>query len=310
MNTSSKILSVISTLVVLASGPSYAKPLIDIDYVDGYENPDSKEFPDPNKTYRPGKDTSWPKSPRFNREVALTFDDGPDGRLTPKVLDVLKKYNAKGTFFILTSKINAKTKPIIKRMLEEGHSAASHGVSHYNSNSISESKYKKNLKDSINAIEDLTDELGFSQKEMFYRFPYGAFGRGLKNKYHHLNTMKAVSNEVYGENCINYAMWDIDTIDWVSDMTPQKVAQNIIANIEGGTYYVHAKKNGKWVSVSKRMKHPRGGGVALLHDVKSKDIKALEIFLEYAKENAVDIVSLKDVETYKYDTKVCERINK
>ncbi len=302
-----KILSVSSALLILGSVQSYAQQLVKIDYTDGIDNQDTKEFPDPNKVYRPGKDTGWPKPPKFNREVSLTFDDGPDANLTPKVLDILKKYNVKATFFVLTSKINSSTKPVIKRMLKEGHTLASHGVSHYNSNSISERKYKDNLKRSIQVIEDLTDEFGVDQKEMYYRFPYGAFGRGLKTEYHHLNTMKVVSNEIYGENCINYALWDIDTEDWVSDMTPQKIAQNIKAYVEGGTYYEHAKKNGKWVTVPKTMSHPKGGGVALLHDVKSKDIAALEIFLKYAKENAVDVVPLSVLDTYNYDSKVCER---
>lgn len=307
MQKSKKVVGALSLLLMLGAGSSQAGNIVDLASTDGYQFPQARQFPVLGKVYRPGLDRGWPKAPDFNREVALTFDDGPDADLTPKVLDVLKKYNVKGTFFILTSKINAETRPVIKRLLEEGHILASHGAKHYNSNSISEAKYKKNLKDSINTIEDLTDEMGYDQKEMYYRFPYGAFAKGLKTKYHHLNTMKVVSDEVYGENCINYAMWDIDTIDWVEDMTPQKIAQNIKASIEGGTYYVHAKRDGEWVSTPKTMTSPKGGGVVLLHDVKSKDIKALDIFLKYAQENSVEVVPLSNIDTYRFDSKVCQR---
>lgn len=301
---------VISTLLlsVLCIGSTYASlasvgnsDVNDLDIVS------PKDFPIPGKVYKPAKDTKWPKTQRYNREIVLTFDDGPDERLTPKVLDVLKKYDAKATFFILTKNINSKTIPIIKRMHREGHIIASHGDQHYNSNSISETKYKQNLKLSINKLEDIEEDLGINQKSMFYRFPYGAFARGLKKKYHHLNTMKKVSQEIYGENCINYAMWDIDTEDWVSDMTPQKIAQNMKAYIEGGTYYVHYKSGKKWKTKAKVMHNPPKGGIALLHDVKSKDIEAVEIFLKWSKKNAVDIIPLDSVQNYRYDSKVCER---
>lgn len=268
----------------------------------------SKEFPLINKKYESGKDTSWPKPAQYDRQIVLTFDDGPDPLLTPKVLDVLKKHDAKATFFILAKNINSKTKPIVDRMLREGHTVASHGMEHYNSNTITESLYKKNLKDSVNTLEDLMDELGYEQKEMFYRFPYGAFGRG--KQYHHLNTMKEISQEIYGENCINYAFWDIDTEDWVADMTPQKIAQNIIAYVDGGTYYEHYKDGSTWRTRAKQMNNPPRGGIALLHDVKDKDIKAVDIFLNYAQENNIEVIPLKEVQGYRYEQKSCVRVKR
>ena len=267
-----------------------------------------KEFPDINKKYESGQSTGWPKAARYDRQVVLTFDDGPDPVLTPKVLDVLKKYNAKATFFILGKNVSSKTTHIIERMLKEGHLVASHGTEHHNSNTITEAVYKQNLKSSVNTLEDVMDSLGYDQKEMYYRFPYGAFGRG--KQYHHLNTMKQVSQEVYGENCINYAFWDIDTEDWVADMTPQKIAQNIIAYVDGGTYYEHYKDGATWRTRGKQMSNPPGGGIALLHDVKDKDIQAVEIFLKYAQNNSIEVIPLSQVEGYRYDGKSCERLRK
>lgn len=267
-----------------------------------------KEFPDINKKYESGQSTNWPKPARYDRQVVLTFDDGPDPVLTPKVLDVLKKHDAKATFFILAKNVNSKTIPIIQRMLKEGHLVASHGTEHHNSNTISETLYKQNLKSSVMTLEDVMDNLGYDQKEMYYRFPYGAFGRG--KQYHHLNTMKVVSQEIYGENCINYAFWDIDTEDWVPDMTPQKIAQNIIAYVDGGTYYEHYKDGTVWRTRAKNMSTPPGGGIALLHDVKDKDIQAVDIFLNYAAKNSIEVIPLSQVEGYRYDGKACERLRK
>lgn len=61
--------------------------------------------------------------------VALTFDDGPDELMTPKVLDILKKYNIKATFFLIGSKVD-KYPHIVKRIVDEGHIVANHTYSH------------------------------------------------------------------------------------------------------------------------------------------------------------------------------------
>src|SRR6476646_3328751 len=62
---------------------------------------------------------------RVRREVALTFDDGPDPEYTPQLLDLLKKHNVKATFFVLGQK--AELNPdIILRIHEEGHQIGIH----------------------------------------------------------------------------------------------------------------------------------------------------------------------------------------
>ena len=61
--------------------------------------------------------------------IFLTFDDGPDPELTIKVLDLLSKYNAKATFFLIAN--NAQKYPlIVKRIIREGHSIGDHSLDH------------------------------------------------------------------------------------------------------------------------------------------------------------------------------------
>ena len=83
-----------------------------------------RQFPNDGQIYIPGKDTGFSqylaKSLRGTKKVVLTFDDGPDALTTPRLLDTLKKYNVKATFFVLTGSIDAKTLPIVKRMIAEG----------------------------------------------------------------------------------------------------------------------------------------------------------------------------------------------
>lgn len=64
--------------------------------------------------------------------VYLTFDDGPNAEQTPQVLDVLKRNNAKATFFCVGSRI-AGNEQILKRMADEGHTIGNHSFSHTNS---------------------------------------------------------------------------------------------------------------------------------------------------------------------------------
>jgi peptidoglycan/xylan/chitin deacetylase (PgdA/CDA1 family) len=64
-----------------------------------------------------------------NKLVALTFDDGPDPTWTPRVLDVLRPYHVKATFFVLG--VNAERYPsLVARIRREGHTVANHTWSH------------------------------------------------------------------------------------------------------------------------------------------------------------------------------------
>jgi peptidoglycan/xylan/chitin deacetylase (PgdA/CDA1 family) len=70
------------------------------------------------------------RGPDDRKSVALTFDDGPDGQITPLLLDILKEYQVKATFFVIGSK--AKLHPdIIGRISNEGHVLGGHSHSHH-----------------------------------------------------------------------------------------------------------------------------------------------------------------------------------
>lgn len=62
-------------------------------------------------------------------EVLLTFDDGPNSELTPKVLDTLKKHEVKALFFVIGERAT-ETPELIKRILSEGHQIGNHTQSH------------------------------------------------------------------------------------------------------------------------------------------------------------------------------------
>lgn len=107
-----------------------------------------------------------------DKVVYLTFDDGPSSKVTPQILDVLKKYNVKATFFIIAQ--NAERYPdVVKRAADEGHAIASHSYSHnyeYLYGNVD------NFKDEIQKARTvLTGIVGEDKYQDIFRFPGGAF---------------------------------------------------------------------------------------------------------------------------------------
>ena len=194
----------------------------------GFELSNLKQFPE-EREYIPGTENGFDqyktKSLKKSDKVVLTFDDGPHPTRTPRLLDILKKHNVKATFFVLTKLVTNKTKPIIERMMKEGHIVATHDHDHDNNNGEDRDVFYKELKRSILILDELYKKYRPSNKGIYYRFPYGAYGKA--SYYHHMNVIRELSNELYGENCINFSFWDIDSADWSPKLKDKQIAQNI-----------------------------------------------------------------------------------
>lgn len=107
--------------------------------------------------------------PNAENKIYLTFDDGPHPEITPWILEQLKKYDAKATFFCLGE--NAKKYPeIVKRMKEDGHAIGSHGDAHLDGWKISKNEYEQNVLIGKDTLENITNV-----KIDLYRPPYGKF---------------------------------------------------------------------------------------------------------------------------------------
>ncbi|MFJ7827681.1 polysaccharide deacetylase family protein [Psychrobacillus sp. NPDC096623] len=85
--------------------------------------------------------------------VALTFDDGPHKKYTTEVLDLLKQYDAKGTFFLVGEQAE-KNPEVVLRMYEEGHDLANHTYTHPYSRNVS--KIMKEIKQTNDTIYSIT----------------------------------------------------------------------------------------------------------------------------------------------------------
>lgn len=148
------------------------------------------------------------------KRVALTFDDGPDDDFTPKVLDVLKQYDVKATFFVLGSLAN-KNKEVLSRIDSEGHVIASHGWSHKDFKKLSKDKAISELKRTNDVIKEVT-----GKTNRFFRLPYGSFNK---------KVLKTVADEGFYN-----IYWSIDPRDW-SGNSPDTILKNIQKNVKPGS---------------------------------------------------------------------------
>lgn len=128
----------------------------------------------------------------------LTFDDGPTKEVTPKVLDVLKKYNVKATFFCMGKMLDANS-DIAMREFNEGHLIANHSYNHdYNALYATSESFMSEIKQAENKIRELTGEEPFK----LMRFPGGSYNAG-----DHA-AEKQVYKKVLKENGYYYADWN------------------------------------------------------------------------------------------------------
>jgi peptidoglycan/xylan/chitin deacetylase (PgdA/CDA1 family) len=95
------------------------------------------------------------RGPSNEKVVALTFDDGPDPRFTPRVLAILKKYNVHATFFVVGE--NAERYPeLLKKELAEGHTLGNHTYTHPTMTSVSPAQAHLELSKCNAVIEHIT----------------------------------------------------------------------------------------------------------------------------------------------------------
>ncbi len=133
-----------------------------------------------------------------SKKIYLTFDDGPSAR-TPEVLDILKKYNVKATFFVLGS--NVETKPeLVKREYEEGHFIAIHGYSHkYSQVYSSPQAVLDEYNQTLNAVRNAIGIPNYNPH--LFRFPGGSSGGPYDD-------VKKEAIELLKQNGITHTNWN------------------------------------------------------------------------------------------------------
>lgn len=134
--------------------------------------------------------------PTDKKVVAITFDDGPHPLLTPQILEILAKYNAKATFFVAGNKV-ARFPDVLRRVAREGHEIGNHTYSHIYSGKITEEKLTEELRQTDDLI------LSYTGKETSMYRPVG----GLYND-------RIVNTAVKNGKLVVLWSWNQDPKDW------------------------------------------------------------------------------------------------
>ena len=158
-------------------------------------------------------------SEEYKKVVYLTFDDGPSNNVG-RLLDLLDKYDAKATFFMVGYSVEERPH-LAKLVYERGHSIGMHSYSH--SEKIYESL--KDFKDDLNKSEKVFKEaLGFVPK--LYRFPFGSH-----NKYLNSENYKLVTKELKKRGYVFYD-WDVSSHDGSKDVVGYEIYVNAVNGME------------------------------------------------------------------------------
>jgi peptidoglycan/xylan/chitin deacetylase (PgdA/CDA1 family) len=147
--------------------------------------------------------------------IALTFDDGPNATLTPKLLDLLAARHLKATFFVVGQ--NAADHPdILKRAVREGHEIGNHSWSHPNLGKMSDEAVRRELQKTEDTIV-----AAIGKKPTLMRPPYGSITARQKKWIH----------EEFGYRII---LWDVDPLDWKRP-GPSVVTARILKETKAGS---------------------------------------------------------------------------
>ena len=132
--------------------------------------------------------------------IYLTFDDGPAGKVTKDILDILKKDSVPATFFLIGDQIKDQEN-LIKRMYDEGHALGLHSMSHKKNRLYCSNE--SFLKEMLDTQETINSIVGF--KPTILRFPFGC-----NNNYYKISQSMV---DLLHENNLRIYDWNTDSGD-------------------------------------------------------------------------------------------------
>jgi peptidoglycan-N-acetylglucosamine deacetylase len=150
----------------------------------------------------------------IEKVAALTFDDGPDSSVTPRVLDILKNNNVKANFFFVGTQI--KYFPgVVKRAYNEGHLILNHSLNHPHFTELNAQGIKNQI---IYTGEIIRSIIG--KRPSLVRPPYGETNERV------LAAARETKNKII--------IWSTDSMDWVPGIEKLEVIQNVLDNVRPG----------------------------------------------------------------------------
>jgi len=168
-----------------------------------------------------------------SKTLYLTFDDGPTPEVTEFVLNELKKFNAKATFFCIGKNVKCHHY-LYERILEEGHSVGNHTFNHLNGFLTKSKEYIENVQHAAAHIHS-----------NLFRPPYGK--------------IKSSQGKELSKQGYRIIMWNVLSGDFDTKITPEKCLENVLRNASSGSIIVmHDSQKAKekmYYSLPKILEH-------------------------------------------------------
>lgn len=165
--------------------------------------------------------------PKNGNCIYLTFDDGPIPEVTPWVLEQLRKYDAKATFFCIGDNIK-KHPDVFKRVVSEGHTVGSHTFNHLNGWKTPTKEYLLNVEAGQKILEEQLPKNSPTEikdiKNKLFRPPYGR--------------IKAKQARELQEQDYTLVMWDVLSMDYDQKLSHEACYQRVLRNTGNGSIIV------------------------------------------------------------------------
>lgn len=152
--------------------------------------------------------------PRNRREVALTFDDGPETNYTPRILSILSRHRVRAAFFCLGQHVAAYPN-VLRQIVNQGHIVGNHSWSHADLSKVTVEEVRSEIRQTNQAIRNLT-----GLTPLYLRPPFGA-----------ISDQEVQTVREFGMKII---LWDTDSLDW-SGITRDEIVQNVVSQVKPGS---------------------------------------------------------------------------
>jgi peptidoglycan/xylan/chitin deacetylase (PgdA/CDA1 family) len=156
------------------------------------------------------------------KKIYLTFDDGPHETATLFVLEQLRKYKAKATFFCIGKNVAAYP-AIYQNILDEGHAVGNHTYHHLNGWKVKNDMYVKDVVEASAII-----------KSNLFRPPYGRIRRKQQQQLQTSNSQ------------LQTIMWDVLSGDFDTQLRAEKCLENVLKNTRSGSIVVFHDSTKAW----------------------------------------------------------------
>jgi peptidoglycan/xylan/chitin deacetylase (PgdA/CDA1 family) len=202
--------------------------------------------------------------------IALTFDDGPDPRSTPRILAILREHHVKATFFVVGRQVEEHP-GVLRQIVDAGHTIGNHSYDHADMSRLSAGQIRLELQRTQKAVDDA---LGYHYRMAVMRPPYG-------NPYFEGSDALPTFRRIVRQEQLFPVIWTIDPQDYVMDGDPQGVVDNVISQDREGR------------------KQDRDE-VILMHDIHPQDAQALPGVINHFERQGREFVGVNELLADKY----------